>query len=80
MTAAPKDRPAEIASADAPPEASFEEDEAEAGFELDIGEDDARPNPFARGAAAIKEFCRRAPVGPGVYRMIAGDGEVLYVG
>jgi excinuclease ABC subunit C len=33
-----------------------------------------------RGAAAIRRHLRDAPAGPGVYRMIAEDGEVLYVG
>ncbi|MFZ0496537.1 MAG: excinuclease ABC subunit UvrC, partial [Methylocella sp.] len=32
------------------------------------------------GAATIRRFWEHAPVGPGVYRMIAADGEVLYVG
>jgi excinuclease ABC subunit C len=83
MTAGPKDRPADLAGLDAPPEASPGDDEAEAEatFELDIAEDnEAPPNALARGAEAIKEYWRRAPAGPGVYRMIAADGEVLYVG
>jgi len=33
-----------------------------------------------QGAEVIKSFCKHAPVGPGVYRMIGADGEVLYVG
>ena len=33
-----------------------------------------------RGVAVIKAHWRNAPNGPGVYRMIADDGEVLYVG
>ncbi len=33
-----------------------------------------------QGAAVIRGFWRHAPLGPGVYRMIAADGEVLYVG
>jgi excinuclease ABC subunit C len=80
MTATPKDRPADTVGADAPPEAAFDEQEAEATFEFDIAEDDAAPKALVRGAAAIKQFWRRAPAGPGVYRMIAADGEVLYVG
>ena len=35
---------------------------------------------MARGAEAIREFWRHAPLGPGVYRMIGSEGEVLYVG
>ncbi|HEY0648927.1 excinuclease ABC subunit UvrC [Phenylobacterium sp.] len=33
-----------------------------------------------RGAALIKDECRRLPDRPGVYRMMGDDGEVLYVG
>lgn len=36
----------------------------------------ARP----RGAARIAELMRTLPASPGVYRMLAADGEVLYVG
>ena len=35
---------------------------------------------MARGAEAIRDFWRHAPLGPGVYRMIGAEGEVLYVG
>ena len=35
---------------------------------------------MARGAEAIREFWRHAPLKPGVYRMIGQEGEVLYVG
>jgi excinuclease ABC subunit C len=40
----------------------------------------AAPPPVRHGGAAIRGFWEHAPVGPGVYRMIAADGEVLYVG
>ena len=40
----------------------------------------AEPGPLARGAAVIKSFWKHAPLGPGVYRMLGEDGEVLYVG
>ena len=43
-------------------------------------QEDARPGSLARGAAVIKSFWKHAPNGPGVYRMIGADGEVLYVG
>jgi excinuclease ABC subunit C len=43
------------------------------------GLDDAPPA-LARGVDVIKANCQHAPVGPGVYRMIAANGEVLYVG
>ncbi|MGH6677437.1 MAG: GIY-YIG nuclease family protein, partial [Bradyrhizobium sp.] len=42
--------------------------------------DTAAPASPARGAAAIKTHWKHAPRGPGVYRMIGADGEVLYVG
>jgi len=80
MTLPPKERPAVEPNLDAPPEAPLDEDESEAGFEFALSEDEAAPNALARGAAAIKDYWKQAPVGPGVYRMIAGDGEVLYVG
>ncbi len=41
---------------------------------------DAAPASVRRGAAAIRRFWEHAPNGPGVYRMIAANGEVLYVG
>src|SRR5947209_8558451 len=47
---------------------------------LDLDGGDVAPASVARGAAAIRAHWKHAPVGPGVYRMIAEDGEVLYVG
>ncbi len=35
---------------------------------------------LAPGVEVIKSYWQHAPIGPGVYRMIAADGEVLYVG
>ncbi|TCT07684.1 excinuclease ABC subunit UvrC [Aquabacter spiritensis] len=35
---------------------------------------------LANGRAAIARAAKHAPTGPGVYRMIAADGAVLYVG
>src|SRR6202011_4591404 len=57
-----------------------DDEEAAAGADLDLGQEDAQPGSLARGAALIKSFWRHAPNGPGVYRMFAEDGEVLYVG
>jgi excinuclease ABC subunit C len=57
-----------------------DEDETFAGVDLDLGQQDAGPGSLARGAQVIKSFWRHAPNGPGVYRMFAQDGEVLYVG
>ena len=41
---------------------------------------DAPPGSIAHGVDVIRAHIRHAPAGPGVYRMIAQDGEVLYVG
>jgi excinuclease ABC subunit C len=57
-----------------------EADEASTPLDLDLDETQAEPGPIARGAAVIKSFWQHAPLGPGVYRMIGDDGEVLYVG
>ncbi len=59
--------------------ANGDDGEIFADLELAI-EDDAAPASVRRGAAVIRRFWRHAPIGPGVYRMIAADGEVLYVG
>ncbi len=42
--------------------------------------DEAPPASLARGVDVIKAHWQHAPLGPGVYRMIAANGEVLYVG
>ena len=57
-----------------------EADEASPPLDLDLDDAQAEPGPIARGAAVIKSFWQHAPLGPGVYRMIGDDGEVLYVG
>jgi excinuclease ABC subunit C len=38
------------------------------------------PGPLAAGRAAIARYGKHAPSSPGVYRMIDGKGDVLYVG
>jgi excinuclease ABC subunit C len=43
-------------------------------------EADAAPGSVIRGAQVIRSYLRHAPLGPGVYRMISAEGEVLYVG
>ena len=53
--------------------------QAEVGGTLEAMDTTALASP-ARGAAAIKTHWKHAPRGPGVYRMIGTDGEVLYVG
>ncbi len=43
--------------------------------------DDAKPiNALDRGSALIREYVKKLPESPGVYRMINEKGEVLYVG
>jgi excinuclease ABC subunit C len=46
--------------------------------EIDLGE--VKAGSLAAGRNAILEHARHAPSGPGVYRMIDANGEVLYVG
>ncbi len=55
-----------------------EEDEESSLPELELEE--APAGTLAAGHAAIARFAKLAPPGPGVYRMIDGKGEVLYVG
>ena len=56
--------------------------EAEGATALDLDEPagDAAPALIEKGAAVIRAHLRHAPKGPGVYRMVAENGEVLYVG
>ena len=42
--------------------------------------DEAATESLRRGTAVIRHHLKHAPLGPGVYRMIAENGEVLYVG
>jgi excinuclease ABC subunit C len=42
--------------------------------------DETTPAPLRRGVENIRAHWQHAPMGPGVYRMIGEDGEVLYVG
>ena len=79
MTGAPKSPPTPEPEFDAAP-LDEEADEASPALDFDLDEAPAEPGPLARGAAVIKSFWRHAPLGPGVYRMIGADGEVLYVG
>jgi excinuclease ABC subunit C len=79
MNGAPKPPP--TAGFD-PPESvdDAEQEEASPPLDLALEEAPAEPGSLARGAAVVKSFWRHAPLGPGVYRMIGADGEVLYVG
>ncbi len=66
---------------DAPPEDADVSDDAEQSLPaLDLDLSETAPGPLARGVEVIRRYWKHAPVGPGVYRMIAADGEVLYVG
>ena len=55
-----------------------EEDEEQALPELEPAE--APAGTLAAGRAAIARAAKHAPLAPGVYRMVDGKGEVLYVG
>ena len=59
-----------------------EEDEEQAlpdSEELELDAEYAR-GPLAAGRAALLRHAKLAPSAPGVYRMLDGEGEVLYVG
>ena len=53
--------------------------ESEPSFDLSLDEP-AAPAAPGRGVEVIRAHLAQAPPGPGVYRMIGADGEVLYVG
>ncbi len=55
-----------------------EEDDEQTLPELDIS--DAPAGTLAAGRAAVARAVKHAPSAPGVYRMIDGKGDVLYVG
>jgi excinuclease ABC subunit C len=69
---------------DLPPVASEEEDEEEVLASLGAGDETeskgAAANALGAGAAVIRRQLKSAPNSPGVYRMIAANGDVLYVG
>ena len=89
MSRPPKPEPEFLPPPDT--EASFAAPGDEGGDSLDMDEELAGPLDLAaegeavpasvqRGAEVIKSNLRHAPTGPGVYRMISTEGEVLYVG
>ncbi|MBM3524643.1 MAG: excinuclease ABC subunit C, partial [Alphaproteobacteria bacterium] len=45
----------------------------------ETGDDDA-PESFRSGAAVLRAALETMPAGPGVYRMLDGRGDALYVG
>jgi excinuclease ABC subunit C len=74
--------PGEAPVAEARAEAALARELAPDSAPLDIALDEgpAEPGRLARGAEAIRQFWRHAPLKPGIYRMIGAEGEVLYVG
>jgi excinuclease ABC subunit C len=71
--ALPDDEEAEISGAE------VAECEETPGVELDL-DSEAGADSLRRGVRAIRAHWQHAPAGPGVYRMLAEDGAVLYVG
>ena len=67
-------------SSDAPPEEELVEEESELPEEETVADLPDAPESVKRGVEVIKAQWKHAPNGPGVYRMIAENGEVLYVG
>lgn len=70
---------------DLPPESEDAPGTGDAGFDINddiVTMDDApeTPESVKRGVAVIRQYWKHAPNTPGVYRMIAENGEVLYVG
>ena len=81
----PSDQPGLDPQADLSPaellDESAEDDLAEAPpLELDLTSEEASPAAVLKGTAVIRAHLRDAPKGPGVYRMLSAEGEVLYVG
>lgn len=69
---------------DVPPDILDNEDEEET-VALESGSDvefdlEANPSSVQRGTEVIKRFWTTLPHAPGVYRMLDGKGDVLYVG
>ncbi|CAJ0868315.1 UvrABC system protein C [freshwater sediment metagenome] len=70
-------------SRDLPPEDddAFDDAAPEAAEDAPPEDDQPQtPESVKRGVSVIKKYWKHAPNGPGVYRMIAENGEVLYVG
>ncbi len=55
-------------------------DEASSGIDLGLDDESAAPASVRQGAATIRQYWSTLPLGPGVYRMLGPEGEVLYVG
>ncbi len=54
--------------------------ELDSGIDLGLDDESAAPASVRQGAAVIRRHWATLPLGPGVYRMLNADGEVLYVG
>ena len=67
-----------------PPQDELPEEEEELALEessgVDFSNDPEAPESVKRGVAVVRSHWKNAPNGPGVYRMIAENGDVLYVG
>ena len=63
-----------------PSEQKASEDSLHSEDSLPPGDSAPSEGSLADGIKVIAEFVRTLPKKPGVYRMIAADGEVLYVG
>jgi excinuclease ABC subunit C len=55
-------------------------EEADVTSGIEFAFDSSAPASLRAGAAVIRDFWQTAPNGPGVYRMIDANGDVLYVG
>jgi excinuclease ABC subunit C len=76
---------ADIEATDALPSTIAEEDEEQSLPEADLADAeqlaaDAETSSLAEGRAAVIRYAKLAPSRPGVYRMLDGRGDVLYVG
>ena len=65
---------------DTTPESPPGDGEFASDIDLERADDPAAPASVRRGSAVIRGYWQHAPAGPGVYRMLGEDGEVLYVG
>ena len=77
--------PSSFRTADAPLDEPFGDDEdavgeRDSGIDLGLADEEAAPASVRQGAAVIRRHWTTLPLGPGVYRMLGTDGEVLYVG
>ena len=77
--------PSSLRTADAPLDEPFGDDEdavgeRDSGIDLGLADEEAAPASVRQGAAVIRRHWTTLPLGPGVYRMLGTDGEVLYVG